>query len=194
MDTLNPDVLHGINIQLEPMNCDHVEGLRQAADNEQIWRYMPEKATGDLFDVWFNNSLDKMSAGVQLTYIVRDKASQAILGATAFYDIQLDNKRLALGYSWYIPAVWGSRVNPESKLLMLTQAFEHWAMNRIEIGTDSRNTHSYNAILKLGATEEGRLRQHMILHDGAVTDTIMFSILLSEWATVKKQLIKRLSV
>jgi len=188
------DVLHGNYIQLEPISCNHADGLRHAANDEQIWRYMPEKATAGFFDVWFNNTLDKQSVDEQLTYVVRDKASQVILGATAFYDIQLDNKRLALGYSWYTPAVWGSKVNAESKLLMLTQAFEQWSMNRIEIGTDSRNTHSYKAILKLGATEEGRLRQHMILHDGAVTDTIMFSILRSEWATVKKGLIKRLSI
>ncbi len=189
---LNHDVLTGRYIQLEPISAYHHDGLRNAADHESIWAYMPHKATSDLFDDWFDNCLVEMSSDEQITYVVRDTSSQSILGATAYYDIQLDSKRLALGYSWYTPDAWGTKVNPESKLLMLTQAFERWDINRIEIGTDSRNRHSYNAIRKLGATEEGILRQHMILHDDAVTDTIIFSILLSEWSNVKKELLQRL--
>ena len=75
---------------------------------------------------------------------------------------------------------------------MLSQAFEQWSINRVEIGTDSRNVRSYKAIKKLGATEEGLLRQHMILHDNEVTDTILFSILATEWPTIKARLIHRL--
>lgn len=186
------DFLTGHYIQLEPISNQHREGLRNAADCDEIWLYMPHKATKDLFNPWFDDCLEKMCSGEQMTYVVRRKTCQTILGATAYYDIQLNNKRLALGYSWYSPEVWGSMVNPESKLLMLMQAFERWDMNRIEIGTDSRNIHSYNAIKKLGATEEGLLRQHMILHDNALTDTIIFSILSSEWPDIKMQLIKRL--
>lgn len=186
------DILDGCYIQLEPLSNRHREGLRDAADNDQIWQYMPYKATKNLFHTWFDDCQDKMNSGEQITYVVRSKKNQTILGATAYYDIQLDNKRLSLGYSWYIPEVWGSVVNPESKLLMLEQAFEQWQINRVEIGTDSRNIHSYNAIKKLGATEEGLLRQHMILHDDVITDTVVFSILSSEWPDIKKQLMKRL--
>lgn len=188
------DILKGTHIQLEPIANHHRDDLRIAAADDHIWQFMPHKATQDLFDPWFDQSIDKMQSGEQITYVVRRKACLSILGATAYYDIQLENKRLGLGYSWYSPAVWGSEVNPESKLLMLMQAFECWHINRVEIGTDSRNIHSYKAIKKLGATEEGILRQHMILHDKAITDTIIFSILSSEWPDIKMQLLKRLEL
>ena len=152
------ETLNGSYVQLEPISNQHREGLRNAANDERIWQYMPHKATKDSFRPWFENCLNKMLSGEQITYVVRSKTCQTILGATAYYNIQPDNRCLALGYSWYIPDVWGSIVNPESKLLMLMQAFELWDINRVEIGTDSRNKHSYNAIKKLGATEEGLLR------------------------------------
>lgn len=187
------DVLNGSYIQLEPIASQHREALSEAADYEQIWQYMPQKATKNLFNSWFDDCLDKMSTKEQITYIVRCKISQAIVGATAYYAIQLENKSLSLGYSWYTPSYWGSKVNPEAKLLMLTQAFECWNINRVELGTDSRNSRSYHAIKKLGATEEGLLRQHMILQDKEITDTIVFSILRCEWPTIKKNLVNRIS-
>jgi N-acetyltransferase len=181
-------VLEGKFIQLEPMIDKHRQGLHVAANHEEIWKYMPYQATQDGFNLWFNDSLNKMSSGTQITYIVRKKLDQRILGATAYYDIQVEHKRLALGYSWYIPEVWGTVINSEAKLLMLEQAFDVFNMNRVELGTDSRNIRSYHAIKKLGATEEGVLRQHMILHDDALTDTILFSILSTEWPTIKVKL------
>lgn len=184
----------GNHVQLEPIVEEHREPLRKTADHEQIWKYMPYKATGNSFNPWFDECLDKMRGSEQITYIVRGKSCQSILGATAFYDFRLNHKSLALGYSWYTPAVWGTVVNPEAKLLMLRMAFETWGINRIEIGADARNIHSCNAIQKLGATREGVLRQHMVLHDNVLTDTILFSILSNEWPVVKTQLINRLKV
>jgi RimJ/RimL family protein N-acetyltransferase len=186
--------LSGVSIQLEPLTNQHREGMRVAANNDDIWTYMPQKAMGDSFNPWFDGCLDKLLHKTQITYAVRCKVDNLILGATAYYDIQLENKRLTLGYSWYTPTVWRSHVNPEVKLLMLTQAFEDWDMNRIEIGTDSRNIHSWQAIKKLGATQEGILRQHMILQDNMVTDTVVFSILAAEWSEIKMRLIERISV
>jgi RimJ/RimL family protein N-acetyltransferase len=187
------DILNASSIQLEPIANHHRDGLCKAANYEQIWQFMPQKATKELFNPWFNSCLDKMATREQITYVVRQKASQTIVGATAYYAIQLEHKSLALGYSWYSPNTWGSTINPEAKLLMLTQAFESWGINRVEIGTDSRNQRSYNAIKKLGATEEGLLRQHMILHNEVLTDTIVFSILRSEWPIVKMKLITRIT-
>lgn len=184
--------LNGTHIDLEPIEESHREELGVAADNEQIWRYMPQRATGTLFNPWFDECLEKMHSGEQITYVARCKKDKHLKGATAFYDIQLENKRLTLGYSWYATEAWGTAVNPESKLLMLNLAFESWGIHRIELGTDSRNLHSYNAIKKLGAIQEGILRSHMILHDQVATDTIVFSILLAEWPDVKARLLQRL--
>lgn len=180
--------LNGQFIQLELMHEGHRQGLQIAANHKDIWNYMPYQATEDGFDLWFEDSLNKMSLGTQISYVARHKTNQNILGATAYYDIQLEHKRLALGYSWLTPSAWGSLINSESKLLMLEHAFEVWNINRIEIGTDSRNQRSYHAIKKLGAREEGILRQHMILHDQVTTDTILFSILSSEWPEIKVKL------
>ncbi len=189
---LGKTVLQGQVIQLEPLTIAHQDALKVAADYEEIWEYMPWKATAEHFDQWFIDALNKMHTKEQTTYAVRRKTDQALLGATAYYDIQPEHKRLTLGYSWYRPEVWGSIVNTDVKLLMLEQAFEVFMFNRVEIGTDSRNLRSYYAIKKLGAREEGLLRQHMILHDQVITDTILFSILRSEWPTIKKHLKYRL--
>jgi len=185
------DILYGKHIQLEPIANRHRDEMRKAADYDHIWTYMPQKAMRNLFNRWFDDCLDKMTSGSQITYAVRRKSDQLLVGATAYYDIQIENKRLALGYSWYTPAVWGSVVNPEAKLLMLIQAFENWLISRIEMGTDSRNKRSYQAIKKLGATEEGLLREHMMLHDHVITDTIVFSILACEWPVIKMRLSQR---
>lgn len=183
--------LNGLFIQLEPMHEGHRQGLHLAANHKDIWNYMPYQATEAGFDLWFEDSLNKISSGTQMSYVIRHKINHNIIGATAYYDIQLEHKRLALGYSWLIPSLWGGLINSEAKLLMLEHAFDVLNVNRVEIGTDSRNQRSYHAIKKLGATEEGVLRQHMILHDQVTTDTILFSILSSEWPDIKGQL-KRL--
>ena len=113
ISSLNPlisklDTLNGTYIQLEPIANRHREDMRIAANHDEIWKYMPQKATKDGFDPWFDSCLDNLSSGVQISYAVRRKSDNLILGATAYYDIQLDNKRLTLGYSWYTPEVWGS--------------------------------------------------------------------------------------
>lgn len=187
------DIITGRFIQLEPISEELREELRRAANHEQIWTYMPQKPMLHLFDDCFDDWLIKMNRAEQITYAVRRKACYSIVGATSYYDIEFNHKSLSLGYSWYIPEVWGTEINPESKLLMLTQAFEQWHLNRVEIGTDTRNIHSYNAIKKLGATQEGILRQHMILQDGSITDTALFSIIAAEWPDIKEKLIKRIS-
>lgn len=183
--------LTGNVITLEPINLAHENQLRIAVNDERIWTYMPINAAQH-FDMWFDDCLQKMNDGSQLTYAIRYKQDNTIIGSTSYYDIQEQHKRLTLGYSWYKPNFWRTKVNPECKLLILKQAFENWDMQRIEIGTDARNTHSYHAIKKLGAKQEGILRNHMILHDGAITDTILFSIIASEWQEVKEKLQSRL--
>ncbi|CEG58109.1 GNAT family N-acetyltransferase [Legionella fallonii] len=190
-----PFVLHpliGKEIQLEPLEKDHYEFLRYAANDERIWIYMPMKAYGDFFDNWFSETLVKQENGTQITYVVRRLLDQRIVGSSAYYDIELCHKRLEVGYSWFTPAVWGSRVNHESLWLLFQQAFEQWQVNRIQVAADPKNKRSYNTLKKLGAKEEGFLRQHMIHHHGLITDTVIFSILANEWLTVKEKLWNRM--
>lgn len=187
-DITQVKILKGRALQLEPLVSSHREGLLVAAAHEAIWLYMPYKATGHFFAPWFADTIEKMSLGTQITYVVRRISDQQILGATAYYDLHKEHQRLALGYSWYRPEVWGTGINLECKLLMLSQAFEDWGVNRVEIGADPRNTRSIGAIKKLGATEEGILRDHMISSEGHLTNTVVFSILAAEWSEIKNKI------
>ncbi|MFC3909310.1 GNAT family N-acetyltransferase [Legionella dresdenensis] len=190
---LNIQPMQGSSIQLEPVVSEHKDALQKAADNPELWRYMPLIAAGSGFEHWFNECLAKQASGEQLTYVVRDKSSKKILGCTAYYDISLTHQRLVLGFSWYIKEAWNTIVNPEAKLLMLQQAFEQWDILRVEMGTNPENQRSYHAIVALGAQQEGYLRSHMKDHEGRLTDTILFSILQVEWPEVKQKLLKRIA-
>ena len=184
--------IEGYTLQLEPIVIQHREELRSAANHACIWDYMPMKAYGCFFDSWFQDLLIKHQTGTQLSYFIRKKADQRLVGGHSYYDIDFDHKRLEVGYSWLTPAVWGSRLIHESLWLLFHNAFETWGMNRIQLAADPRNKRSYNILKKLGAVEEGILRGHMIHHHGLITDTVVFSILGREWPQVKKDLGTRL--
>ncbi len=192
VDNFFLDTLTGKEVQLEPLAEHHYHSLRHAANDERIWSYMPMKAHDGFFDNWFNDSLIKHTKGVQITYAIRRTTDQSIVGCSAYYDIETYHKRLEVGYSWFTPKVWGTRLNHESLWLLFCQAFEQWQFNRIQIAADPNNKRSYNTLRKLGAKEEGFLRQHMIHHNGLVTDTVIFSILASEWPVLKEALWNRL--
>jgi len=184
-------ILKGSWVQLEPLNESHRNELYNAAQDERIWSYTV-KAFGDRFYRWFDKAIHCYEQQQHLPFIVRHLPSKKIVGSTRYYDISIEHKRLAIGYTWYIPDVWATHVNPESKLLLLTFAFDELNMNRVEFVTDSRNTRSNAAIKKLGAIEEGILRQHMILDDGYVRDSVVFSIVKPDWEKVKSILQSRL--
>lgn len=183
----------GKTIQLEPLINDHYESLRHAANHESIWSYMPEKAYGDYFANWFQDCLIKQTQGTQITYAIRRLTDNVVIGSRAYYEIDIKHKRLEVGYGWFMPAVWGTQFNHESLWLLFRNAFEQWQFNRIQIATDPRNKRSYNTLKKLGAVAEGILRQHMIHHNGLITDTAMFSILAFEWPGIKEALWNRLN-
>ena len=115
-----------------------------------------------------------------------------IVGTTRFYDIQPNDRRVAIGYTWLSLSAQRTAVNTESKLLLLTHAFEHWRCNRVELITDVLNQQSRAAILRLGAKEEGVFRQHMMMPDGRIRDSVCFSIIVKEWPEVKARLATRL--
>lgn len=175
-------------IQLEPLNATHKNDLYHAAQDESIWTYNASKAFGDRFYYWFDKALSCLEKQEHLPFVVRRLADQKIIGSTRYYDIDIHHQRLTIGYTWYIPEVWGTYVNPECKILLLSFVFEELKMNRVEFVADSRNLRSRSAIKKLGATEEGILRQHMILEDGFIRDSVLFSIIKPDWEKVKAAL------
>ncbi|WP_298622259.1 GNAT family protein [uncultured Legionella sp.] len=185
-------ILTGKNIQLEPLDETHYDALRVVAHDERIWAYMPMSAYGTHFERWFQYTMNQHQLGSQITYTVRRSSDAMVVGCRAYYDFEIQHRRLEVGYGWFTPAVWGTRINHECLWLMFRQAIEDWRFNRIQIATDPNNKRSYNTLKKLGAKEEGILRQHMIHHNGALTDTVIFSLLADEWAVIKEALWHRL--
>jgi len=192
MTHIKPTVLSGQFVKLEPLTNSHREDLRIIAEDEEIWRYTPYPAIGKNFARYFDSALQGIESGKQLGFAIRQISTQKIIGSTRYYDINLEHSRLAIGYTWYIQSARGTAINPECKLLLLSHAFEKLNTNRIELFTDSRNLHSRAAIKKLGATEEGIMRQHMVLDNGYVRDSVLFSIIKPEWSAIKEKLHLRL--
>jgi RimJ/RimL family protein N-acetyltransferase len=120
------------------------------------------------------------------------KRGGRVVGSTSYLGIVLKHKSAEIGATWYSSDVQGTAVNPECKLLLLKHAFEDWSAVRVQLKTDANNAHSQRAILKLGAKFEGKLRNHGFRQDGSIRDTMMYSIISSEWATVKKGLEARI--
>ena len=197
MEHLKPRKLIGTYIDLEPLTVSHKEALRGASnENQNVWTYFPIgfNGAGDDFDQWFDRTMEHFSKNEHWPFAVRRKSDQQIIGTTRFYDIALEHLRLAIGSSWYINEVQGTLVNPESRFLMLSYAFENLKVNRVELITDPLNLCSRSAMKILGVVEEGVIRSHMIYKNGVVRDSILFSIIKSEWPEVKKRLQLRLNM
>ena len=186
-------VLTGRWVQLEPLGDQHREALRAAADDERIWVHTLVVARGSEFDRWFEDALAQRSAGRQFPFAVRRLADQAVVGSTSYLDPVSRHRRVEIGSTWYTPDVWGTRVNPECKLLLLAHAFDVLRMNRVALCTDARNARSQAAIEKLGAVKEGVLRSHMVTQGGRVRDSVLYSIVREEWPEVKARLAARLA-
>ena len=192
MLTSNLTTLIGTYIKLESLSETHRSALKLISQDERIYTYSP--ALKLKFNAWFDKALKSYEESRQISFIVRTLSDNKIIGSTRFYEINLEHKKLAIGYTWYLPELWGSPVNAESKLLLLRHAFEILKINRVEFFIDSRNERSRAAVKKLGAIEEGILRQHIILEDGFIRDTVVYSILKQDWPDVLINLEKRLQV
>jgi len=185
--------LQGPNLILEPIDNSHFESLYSAAQYAEIWNFTPTNGIGENFNFWFEAAMNAKNHEQQCPYVIRRQQDQKVIGTTRFYDIDMVHSKISIGYTWYSPETWGTSINPESKYLMLQYAFEQLNANRVQLKTDSRNKHSQAAIKKMGAKEEGTLRQDMILPNGIIRDTVLFSIIKSEWPEVKAKLELRLS-
>jgi len=190
---LDVPVLTGQWVQLEPLRPEHRESLRQAANDEQIWAHTLTAANGPYFDVWFDDALAEQVTGRRAPFAVRRVADGRLLGSSSYLDIHLKHNRIEIGSTWYMPAVWGTAVNPECKLLLLQHAFDGLGVNRVALVTDAVNHRSQAAIARLGAVREGILRAHMITQGGRVRDTVVFSIVAAEWPGVRERLLQRLA-
>lgn len=180
-------------VRLEPHAEAHRAGLREAARGDtDLFAYMPADISGTAFDRWFDWTTSVSDGRKELAFTVRRLSDDAIVGSTRYLNIELAHKRVEIGHTWYRRDAWGGAVNPSCKFLLFAFGFGDLGLNRVELKCDARNARSRAAILKLGATEEGTLRQHMVMSDGYVRDTVYFSVLKDEWPTVRSGLERRL--
>ena len=188
--------LDGKFVRLEPLEERHREAVRPAAQYPEIFT-VTTSALGPLYDPYFDNALRRSDGTHDLAFAVLLKAQGSsegrYVGMTRYLNIEEAHRKLEIGSTWYEPSTWGGPVNPECKLLLMRHAFETLKFHRVEYKTDVRNTRSRAAILKLGATQEGIFRKHMIMADGHVRDSVYFSIVDTDWPAVKAGLEKRLS-
>ncbi len=188
-----PVTLTGDIVQLEPMSPAHAAELGAAASDGQLWKLwftivpQPAQMAG-----WIDQSLALQQAGKALPFVVRHRASGDIVGSTRFMNIEPDRRRLEIGTTWYSARVQRTALNTEAKLLLLGHAFEQLDCLAVELRTHFFNFRSREAIAKLGAKQDGILRQHMVMADGTLRDTVVFSIINSEWPAVRTHLRHRL--
>ena len=190
---LGPCTLEGEFVRLEPLKTEHRDALVSAAQDSD-WSWLSIDGTSrDQMSGWIGDAILAQEKGTEYPFIVRSKLTGEIVGSTRYMDVRPPQKGVEIGWTWYSSRVWGTVVNPECKLLMLSHAFEDWGAIRVQLKTDSNNTHSQRAILKLGAKFEGRLRNHRLRKDGSRGDSMMYSITAEEWANgVKENLLARI--
>ena len=180
--------LRGRWVTLEPLERSHLPALVEAASDGELWRLWytsvpsPENAAS-----YVDTALAQRDAGQSLPFVVRD-AGGTIVGSTRYCNISAPNRRVEIGYTWYAKRVQRTALNTEAKRLLLTHAFETLDCQVVQLCTHWFNQQSRAAIARLGAKQDGVLRNHMIMPDGSSRDTVVFSIIASEWPAVKHHL------
>jgi RimJ/RimL family protein N-acetyltransferase len=191
-----PVTLNGTVVRLEPLRPEHAELFWQVAQNdlEDIFRWIPySMKTPDDFRRVVDKAFEEQDRGESVVFATVERSSGRAIGSTRFMNLDRINRRVEIGSTWIAPAWQRTAVNTEAKYLMLRHAFEVWKCIRVELKTDGLNQKSRNAILRIGAKEEGTLRRHLLTHTGRVRDTVYFSILDDEWPQVKAKLEARLA-
>lgn len=186
-----PVTLTGRHVTLVPLSMDHLGDLFAAGGgDDEVWRWQGGVAprTEAELGATLTGLLEDAERGTYLPFAVIHRASGKAIGWTTFMDVDAAHERLEIGWTWYGRAHWRSAVNTETKLLLMTHAFEELGMGRVQLKTDHMNLRSQAAIARLGARREGVLRRHRRRPDGTWRDTVYFSLLAEEWPDAKSRL------
>lgn len=194
MKTPAPVTLEGNGIRLEPLGLEHETGIQKAAADGELWNLWftsvppPERARA-----YIETALEGLEAGHMLPWIVKDAETGEIVGSTRYHDIVPPVERVEIGYTFYAQSRQRTHVNSTCKLLLLAHAFEDLGAKVVGLRTDNFNFRSQRAIERIGAKKDGVLRHHALRKDGTVRDSVMYSILATEWPDVKRHLELRLA-
>ncbi|MEC7783029.1 MAG: GNAT family protein [Bacteroidota bacterium] len=185
----HPLELEDDTVKLVPLKREHRDGLLVAASDGSLWElWYTSVPSAETIDAYIVTALEQQEKGEEYPFSVIDAQSGKIIGCTRFYGMQPQHKRLEIGYTWYAKSVQRTGVNTACKRLLLAYAFEQMHCIAVQIVTDWFNLRSRAAIARLGAKQDGVLRNHRINADGSYRDTVVFSITNSEWHGVKKNL------
>lgn len=186
---IEPVILQSDDIILKPLCASHRDDLLKAASDGELWKLwytsVPSKQN---IEQYIEQALLQQQQGRSLPFAVIDKKSSSLVGTTRYCNIETNHRRLEIGYTWYAKSTQRTGVNTQAKYLLLLHAFEQLNCIAVEFRTHWFNHASRNAILRLGAKQDGVLRNHMIMPDGSYRDTVVYSITLGEWPTVKRHL------
>jgi len=189
---IDNSLLQGKHVSLEFLLPEHIEELRILAKDDRIWEFtktlLIDEKYDQRFDEYISLALDNKALEGQVAFVIRKLNDRSVIGMTRYYGIDEKNKRLNIGYTWYIPSVWGKLYNKECKLLLLGYAFEKLNFNRVGFEVAHQNIRSQKAVEKIGAVKEGVLRKYALRPDGISRDTFVFSIINDEWLETKEQL------
>ena len=193
MSLFDTAALRGNSVYLLPLCHEDKEVLKTLARDELIWEFTRTLIIDDDFDRQFGEYFDlaiRLPETGNQTFVVRRISDDAIIGMTRVYEVNQKERRLEIGHTWYIPAVWSLVYNKECKLLLLQYIFEKLKFNRVQFNVAHQNIRSQRAVEKIGGVKEGILRKHMIRNDGTRRDTVVFSIIDDEWPEKKKKLVQ----
>ncbi len=182
--------LEGKHVRLVPPDFKYENDLVKAAQPKEIWDFIataPGQTQAEMH-AWIQQAIDDTANGARIWFVIVRKSDERVIGATSYMDIHVQSRCLEIGGTWLTPDVWRTPMNTECKYLLLRHAFENLGCLRVQLKTDLRNVRSQKAIERLGAVKEGILRKHMITRTGYIRDTVMYSIIDTEWGAVKARL------
>jgi N-acetyltransferase len=191
---LKPVTLEGLHVRLEPLSLSHLDRLCEVGLEESLWRWTTALIqTPEQMREYVSTALKCQAEGTALPFVTIQKSSGRVVGSTRYGNIDKDNRRLEIGWTWIAVPWQRTVINTEAKYLMLRHAFESLGCNRVEFKTDSLNEQSRRALLRIGAREEGVFRNHMIVQGGRLRHSVFFSIIKSEWPAIKTNLEAKLA-
>jgi N-acetyltransferase len=191
---VDPVVLEGRHVRLEPLTREHHEALCQVGLEEELWRWIPVPVqTPAQMAEYIDTALKDQASGMALPFAQIEKSTGRVIGSTRYANIERAHHRVEIGWTWIGRPWQRTAINTESKYLLLRHAFETLGCMRVELKTDSLNAKSRAAILRIGAREEGTFRNHMITSQGRIRHTVYFSIVDTEWPEVRSRLELKLS-
>jgi RimJ/RimL family protein N-acetyltransferase len=189
----HPITLAGENVALFPLEREHLKELQQAAMDKRIWEFLSfDCSTREPFYSYYEKALEERQKGEQYPFVIYHKRMNKLIGSTRFLNIDPPNRKLEIGWTWMVPEYWGTRINFECKLLLLTYAFEALKVIRVQLITSDQNLRSQKAIQKIGGVFEGIMRNERIRHNGKPRNSVFYSILDSEWQNAREKILKQI--